>query len=384
MRSAGRKALIHHVRQRYALQLLAEFGTTQDAGTVLDENILTLGFARRFATYKRPNLLLRDPERLIRLLTDPQHPVQLILAGKAHPQDQAGQALIKQWNDFTKRSEVRSRVVFLSDDDMLLTQELVQGVDLWINTPRRPWEACGTSGMKILVNGGLNLSELDGWWAEAYTPEVGWAIGDGQEHGDDAGWDSIEVEELYGLLEREVIPQFYDRDERGLPSRWLGRIRESMARLTSEFSASRAIREYTENHYLPAAAGYLSRAASKSAQGISLSHWREHLAEHWNTLSFSSVEVDTHDGIHFFRIQIYLGYLSAAEVKVQLYANPVGEHSSGVETMSAYGAPDAQSLQTFLGEVPSARPAADYTPRLVPFHTNASVPLEAHQILWQR
>ena len=384
MRCAGRKALISHVRERYALQLLAESGSTRYAGNVLDENTLTLGFARRFATYKRPNLLLRDPVRLIRLLTDPQRPVQLILAGKAHPQDQAGQDLIRQWNDFTKRPEVRSRVVFLSDDDMLLTQELVQGVDLWINTPRRPWEACGTSGMKVLVNGGLNLSELDGWWAEAYSPELGWAIGDGQEHGDDDAWDSTEAEELYALIEQEVVPQFYDRDPKQVPSRWLGRIRESMARLTSEFSASRAIREYTEIHYLPAAAGYLSRAANNSAQGISLCHWREHIAQNWNALSFSSVEVDTHDGIHFFRIQAYLGNLNTAELKVELYSNPAGGNTSAVETMSAYGPPDAQSLQTFLGEVPSSRPAADYTLRLVPFHPNASVPLEANQILWQR
>ena len=157
---------------------------------VLDPEALTLGFARRFATYKRPNLLLHDPERLLRLLTDPQRPVQLIVAGKAHPADEAGQAMIQQWIEFIRRPEARGHVVFLSDYDMLLTEQLVQGVDVWINTPRRPWEASGTSGMKVLVNGGLNLSELDGWWAEAYTPEVGWAIGDGKEHGDDPAWDA--------------------------------------------------------------------------------------------------------------------------------------------------------------------------------------------------
>ena len=235
---------------------------------IFDENALTLGFARRFATYKRPNLLLHDPERLVRLLSDRQRPVQLILAGKAHPQDVAGQELIQQWNDFIKRPEVRGRVVFLSDYDMLLTQELVQGVDLWINTPRRPWEACGTSGMKVLVNGGLNLSELDGWWAEAYSPEVGWAIGDGKEHGEDPAWDATEAEALYAALEHEVVPEFYERDENGMPSRWLARIRESMARLTPEFSAGRAIREYTESHYLPAASSYRARADNDSTLGV--------------------------------------------------------------------------------------------------------------------
>ena len=178
------------------------------AKKLFDPNALTLGFARRFATYKRPNLLLHDPARLLRILTNPQRPVQLIIAGKAHPADQAGQALIREWIQFIRQPEARPHAIFLSDYDMLLTEHLVQGVDVWINTPRRPWEASGTSGMKVLVNGGINLSELDGWWAEAYTPEVGWALGDGREHGDDPAWDAAEAEALYDLLEREVIPSF--------------------------------------------------------------------------------------------------------------------------------------------------------------------------------
>ena len=234
---------------------------------LFDPKRLTLGFARRFATYKRPNLLLHDPGRLLRLLTNPQRPVQLIIAGKAHPEDQAGQALIQEWIQFIRQPETRSHVIFLSDYDMLLTEHLVQGVDVWINTPRRPWEASGTSGMKVLVNGGLNLSELDGWWAEAYTPEVGWALGDGQEHGDDPAWDAVEADALYDLLEREVIPEFYTRDEQGIPTAWVTRMRESMARLTPRFSTNRTVREYTERHYLPAAAAYRARAADKGAVG---------------------------------------------------------------------------------------------------------------------
>jgi hypothetical protein len=252
-----------------------------DVAEIFKEDVLTVGFARRFATYKRPDLLLHDPERLIRLLTDSQRPVQLILAGKAHPEDMPGQALIKRWNDFIKRPEVRGRVVFLSDYDMQMAQELVKGMDLWINTPRRPWEACGTSGMKVLANGGLNISELDGWWAEAYTPEIGWAIGDGREHGEDAAWDASEVGSLYTLLEQQVVPEFYDRDAQGLPSRWLGRVRESMATLTPEFSASRAIREYTNDHYLPAAAGYNARAANDGKLGAELLQWQRSIAEQW-------------------------------------------------------------------------------------------------------
>ncbi len=161
---------------------------------------------------------------------------------------------------------------------MLLTENLVQGVDVWINTPRRPWEACGTSGMKVLVNGGINLSELDGWWAEAYTPEVGWALGDGKEHGDDPAWDAAEAEALYSLLEREVIPEFYTRDANGVPSAWVARMRESMARLTPRFSANRAVCEYAEKHYIPAAAAYRVRAAGKGAVGKQVVDWQQALA----------------------------------------------------------------------------------------------------------
>ena len=215
MRTEGRKTLIEHMRKRYARQLASEGGSLSDASGIFDENVLTLGFARRFATYKRPNLLLHDPERLVRLLSDRQRPVQLILAGKAHPQDLPGQALIKQWNDFLKRPE--------SSRPCCLPQRLRHAAGAGIGPGRRsvdqhaaaPWEACGTSGMKVLVNGGLNLSELDGWWAEAYSPEVGWAIGDGKEHGEDPAWDAQEAEALYTLLEGEVIPEFYERDERG-------------------------------------------------------------------------------------------------------------------------------------------------------------------------
>ncbi len=384
MRGAGRKALIENARKRYTRQLASEGGDPATASGIFDEKMLTIGFARRFATYKRPNLLLQDPERLIRLLSDPQRPLQLILAGKAHPQDLPGQALVKQWNDFIKRPEVRSHVVFLSDYDMLLAQELVQGIDLWINTPRRPWEACGTSGMKVLANGGLNLSELDGWWAEAYSSEVGWAIGDGREHGEDPAWDAAEAETMYALLEHEVIPEFYKRDEQGVPRAWLGRIRESMAKLTPEFSASRAIREYTENHYLPAALGYRDRAAKDSALGIDLLKWQQDITQHWNTVRFGEMEVATINDRHQFRVQVFLGDLKAEQLRVELYANPVQGNAPSRETMTASNS-DATTAGaiTFLAEVPANRPVSDYTARVIPFHGEASVPLETNRILWQ-
>jgi len=385
MRTKARTTMLDQVRDRYTRQLPAEGVAPLNVAKILQEGVLTIGFARRFATYKRPDLLLYDPARLIRLLTDTKYPVQLILAGKAHPEDAPGQALIKQWNDFIKRPEVRSHVVFLSDYDMQMAQELVKGMDLWINTPRRPWEACGTSGMKVLANGGLNISELDGWWAEAYTPEIGWAIGDGIERGDDPAWDASEVESLYTLLEQQVVPEFYDRDAQGLPSRWIGRIRESMATLTPEFSASRAIREYTNDHYLPAAAGYKARATNDGELGLHLLQWHRRLAEQWSTLRFGEVIAETKDGQHRFQIGVIPGGLHADQFRVELYAgasveSPVKPEVFGACTFSA------KASGTIIYSVccPAKRPATDYTARLVPSHAGASVPLEAAQILWQR
>ncbi len=267
LRTDASKVLIEYTRQRLARERATQGAAPEEvaaAERVFNFDTLTLGFARRFATYKRPNLLLRDQERLARILTNREHPVQLVLAGKAHPADLAGQAMIQQWHQFLKRADVQSHVAFLADYDMLLSQQMVQGVDVWINTPRRPWEASGTSGMKVLANGGMNLSELDGWWAEAYSPQVGWAIGDGKEHGDDPNVDAAEAEELYTLLEREIIPKFYQRDDQGIPTQWIAMMRESMAQLTPVFSANRTVREYTEKHYLPGAAAYCAARRNRA------------------------------------------------------------------------------------------------------------------------
>ena len=245
LRTAARSTLIDYVRERASRHLAALGSSTDEAASVrdlFDANTLTLGFARRFATYKRPTLLLHDPERLLRILTQSQAPGAACDRRKGPSGGCSGPGHDPAVGRFMALPGVRGRAVFLSDHDMLMTQRLVQGVDVWINTPRRPWEACGTSGMKVLVNGGVNLSELDGWWAEGYEPELGWAIGDGREHGDDPAWDATEAEELYELLEREVVPQFYTRDENGIPAAWVARVRESMARLTPRFSSNRAVR----------------------------------------------------------------------------------------------------------------------------------------------
>jgi starch phosphorylase len=382
------RSLVEYARGRLSRQLAASGSSPESidrAKHLFDPNALTLGFARRFATYKRPNLLLHDRQRLLRLLTNSQRPVQLIIAGKAHPEDQAGQALIHEWINFIRQPETRPHIVFLSDYDMLLTERLVQGVDVWINTPRRPWEACGTSGMKVLVNGGINVSELDGWWAEAYTPEVGWALGDGQEHGDDPAWDAVDADALYDLLEREVIPEFYTRDQSGVPTAWVKRMRESMARLTPRFSADRAVREYSEQHYLPAAAAYRERAANKGAVGRQMVDWQHAVDREWGSLRFGDFRVETNAGHHTFEGEIFLNDLDPNAARVELYADGInGGDPVRVEMKCAQPIPDASRRCVYRATVPTARPARDYTARVMPHCDGVAVPLESARILWQR
>ena len=387
-RLAASRSLVEFVRERLSRQL-ATSGASPDevdgAKHLFDPNALTLGFARRFATYKRPNLLLHDPERLLRLLTNPERPVQLIIAGKAHPADQAGQALIQEWSHFIRRPEVRSHVIFLSDYDVHLTEHLVQGVDVWLNTPRRPWEACGTSGMKVLVNGGINLSELDGWWAEAYTPEVGWALGDGQEHGDDPAWDAVEAAALYDLLEQEVISEFYSRDESGIPTAWVARMRESMAQLTPRFSANRTVHEYTEQHYLPAASAYRERAADNGAMGRQVVDWRQALEHKWTAVRFGEMKVETKDEQHVYEVHVYFHDLDPKAVRVELYADGVMGGAPERQEMKCVRKPDGASGGcVYRAAVSAARPPSDYTARVVPYLNGVSVPLEDAHILWQR
>jgi starch phosphorylase len=387
-RTAASSTFVDYVRERLSLQLAASGASSEAVHSTqyfFACNTLTLGFARRFASYKRPNLLLHDPERLVRLLTNPQQPVQLIIAGKAHPADQTGRALIHQWMQFIQRPEVRHHVIFLSDYDMHLTGHMVQGVDVWLNTPRRPWEACGTSGMKVLVNGGINLSELDGWWAEAYTPQVGWALGDGQEHDHDPAWDTGEAQALYDLLENEVIPEFYTRDEQGVPIAWVARMRESMAQLTPRFSTNRAVCEYTEQHYLPLASSYLARAADKGAMGVELVNWRHMLKQQWGALRFGQVKQETAGEHYIFEVQVYLDNIAPAAVRVELYANGIdGGDAHRIEMKCVRQLVGALNGYAYHGEVPTSRPATDYTARLIPQHEGVAVPLEDEHILWQR
>ncbi|GAP66948.1 glycogen phosphorylase [Mizugakiibacter sediminis] len=382
-----RRDLVDYARERLAWHL-GQRGESPalvaEAAQVLDPNILTLGLARRFAGYKRPNLLLHDADRLARLLCDAQRPVQLIVAGKAHPQDEQGKRLIHAWIEFMRRPGVRMRAVFLEDYDMALAQRLVQGVDVWINTPQPPWEACGTSGMKVLVNGGLNLSVLDGWWAEAYDPACGWGI-ESAAGRDDAGADAADADCLYRILEREVVPDFYDRDARGVPRRWVARMRASMSRLAPRFSSNRMLREYLQRFYRVAAAALRRRTDDGARLARDLRAWQTAVEARWHEVRLGDVEAKREEGAWRLSVPVYLGGLTPDMVRVEAYADPAPEREGACEPMRCGDAiPGSVHGYLYEARVPDARPAADYTPRIRPWHAEAFLPAELALITWQR
>jgi starch phosphorylase len=386
LRMKQTQQLIPYVRERLSRQLVSIGAATElveQCGQLLDQNVLTIGFARRFTAYKRPNLLLQNPERLEKIINHPHRPIQLVIAGKAHPLDEEGKALVQAWWQFSIRPEIRGRVVFLSDYDMSLAEQMVQGVDLWINTPRRPWEACGTSGMKILVNGGLNLSELDGWWAEAFKADVGWAVGDGREHGDDSNWDAHEAEELYRLLENDIIPCFYERDSMGIPRGWVARMRASMADLTPQFSANRMVREYVDRLYSRAAQWFKRRTDNVAQEAILLCRWRDSLIQSWHKLHFGTLNVQRQGNSYVVTVTVYLDDIDPKAIQVQLYAEPVESTGPEIHVMEI-GDAVAGTTNGYLYRVciPARRPVEHYTPRIIPYFEGAAVPLENAKITW--
>ena len=387
LRGKSRQILVHKVRQRLAVQL-RERGLDPDAveaaDSVFDPNVLTLGFARRFTEYKRPTLLLRQPERLARILTDDDRPVQIVVAGKAHPADELGKRMVSEWIALARTPRFRRHVVFLEDYDIDLAQELVQGVDVWINTPRRPWEACGTSGMKVLVNGGLNCSVRDGWWDEAYAPDLGWSIGEGHD-GDEAALDAREAVHLYDLIERHIAPEFYDRDTAGVPRAWVARIRRSMSTLTGAFSSARMAREYVERAYLPATAGFRRRCGQDYAGARELADWSARLTRHWPSLHIGSPTVTRGEDSWRFSAPVFLGDALPTDVRVELYADPTPGNGADVVPLAPEQAiPGAANGYVFACHAQTQRPASHYTVRVVPHREDANTPGELPLVTWQR
>jgi len=384
VRAQARALLVNRARNRLHRHLSHRGATAEQADIatrVLDPDVLTLGLARRFAEYKRPNLLLRNETALRRLLGDRLRPIQIVVAGKAHPADEGGKALVEAWTHFANDPEVRMRCVFLEDYDLSLAQELVQGVDVWINTPRRPWEACGTSGMKVLVNGGLNLSALDGWWAEAYEPDVGWAIGEPGAPSDD----DRDAEAVIRTLERDIIPSFYDRDAEGLPRAWLKRVRASLSRLTPRFSANRMLHEYVTGYYHPAEVEVAARLANDGAAARALTAWTRRLATCWSEIRFGLVDVRSGNGEAQISVEIFLNDVAREDVAVELFAEGTGVGSPNKLPMTSAGPlPGTSHGFLFRATVPAGRPISDWTPRVIPASPVAGIPVELPLITWFR
>jgi starch phosphorylase len=320
-----RVRLVAVARHRLRDQLEARGATSVEiaqAGEILNPEALTIGFSRRFATYKRSTLLLQNPERLIALLSNKERPIQFIFAGKAHPHDTPGKELIRQIIHFERRPDVRRRMVFIEDYDMVVARYMVQGVDVWLNTPRRPLEASGTSGMKATMNGALNASILDGWWAEGYNANTGWAIGRGEDYTDEKYQDEVESNALFDLLEKEIIPLFYSRSADDLPRGWISKMKSAIRSIGPEFNTNRMVREYTEIMYLPSA----ERARTINANGYErtkeLSAWKEDLLRNWRDIRISDVKIDAPEGVKVgdsaaIRATIDLGNLEPSDVTVE-------------------------------------------------------------------
>ncbi|MGC5245848.1 alpha-glucan family phosphorylase [Gordonia sp. DT219] len=349
-----------------------ELGWTAE---LFDPDILTIGFARRAATYKRLTLMLRDPDRLKRILTDPQRPVQLVIAGKAHPADDGGKALIQQVVRFTEDPAVRDRIVFLPDYDISMARHIYAGCDVWLNNPVRPMEACGTSGMKSALNGGLNLSILDGWWDEMADGENGWAIPSAQGVTDEPRRDDLEAQALYSLLEDSVIPLFYARDGDGLPGRWVEMVRHTLSVLGPKVLASRMVRDYTTERYVPAALEFAAAIADDYAAARDLAAYRRRVQAAWPSVTLAGIDESREPGgapLHL-TARVALGGMAADEVKVEAVLGPVGDNGDisdpAATEMTPVDGPDASGRVRFAADVhPHRSGTLGYTARVLPRH----------------
>jgi glycogen phosphorylase len=395
-----RERLVAYARQRLRTQLLAR-GAPQtaldEADEVLNPDALTIGFGRRFASYKRASLLIRDPERLARLLNDPKCPVQIIFAGKAHPQDSGGKQLIQAIVNLASRPEFRRKLVFLENYDMGVARYMVQGCDVWLNTPLRPMEASGTSGMKALANGVINVSTLDGWWDEAWRfrgdngADVGWAIGHGETYADLAFQDQVEAEALYELLERQIVPTFYERRADGMPPRWIGLMKTSIAKLCPEFNMHRMVKQYAEAYYLVTHGRYLSLSAEESVRAKRLANWLTKVEEAWPALRVDPVKNDVSEIRLGDQIQVSarvgLNALTPEDVEVQVVSGAIdanGEITNPVTIpMQPAGNGGADSDLYQVAFRPSDKTGLHgYSIRILPRHPDLISPFLPGLITW--
>jgi glycogen phosphorylase len=388
-----RETLVSFSRRRLREQLQRRgmpHVLVQAAEEALDPDALTIGFARRFAVYKRANLILRDPDRLARLLNDPERPLQIVFAGKAHPADHPGKQLMREIVHLVSEPRFRRRIVFLEDYDIEVARVLVQGADIWLNTPRRPLEASGTSGMKAVVSGCIHLSVLDGWWAEAYAPDNGWAIGHGEEYEDDEVQDQVESEGLYDLLEHDVIPLFYRRGTDGLPRGWIERIKASMKAHCPVYNTNRMVEEYARCYYMPAHLRSRFVANHVHSGARELAAWRRRMEEAWPEVRIVELSCDAEDrpvGDDLpVRVVVRLGSLAPEDVVVEAIHGEVdgGGALHGTESVPLNPAETRDGVVIFQGDIPCRRTGRrGLSARIRPApRLNVENPFEANLLEW--
>lgn len=381
-------------QRTHAEQRGASDSEVDEADHILDPSTLTVGFARRFATYKRGDLLLREIEHVKRLLNHVDRPVQFVFAGKAHPRDDGGKELIRRIVQFSRDPAVKGKIVFLEDYDMAMARRLVQGVDVWLNNPRRPYEASGTSGMKVVMNGGLNCSILDGWWAEAYADHgasVGWAIGQGEDYEDLGYQDHVEAQAIYHLLENEIAPLFYTRDAQGIPQGWVAKMKQSMQKLGPTYDTRRMVAEYAQTYYLPAAKRAAHLAENDFALTRELVAWKEKVLQQWPQVRLEAVTAES-DHLEagqqaLVRAALWLGEtLQPSDVRVELYTGPVDTDRN---FLNAAGYPLTCSGRdggawVYMGHLPTEHSGQQgYSVRVLPSHPEAILPQELALIAWE-
>jgi starch phosphorylase len=389
-----RERLVAFARGRLKAQLTRRGAPPSEiarAEEVLDPEALTLGFARRFATYKRGTLLFRNLERLAAILNNKDRPVQIVFAGKAHPRDHGGKELIAEIVHVSRRPEFRRRIVFIEDYDINVARYLVQGVDVWVNNPRRPLEASGTSGMKVCVNGGVNMSVLDGWWVEGYAGDNGWAIGAGEEYTDLTYQDDIESRAIYDLLEQEIVPLYYNRSGDGLPRGWLKVMKRAMMTVNPVFNTSRMVQEYMEKSYVPAAERFDKLTGGNLKKAALLAQWRRGVTQNWPQVRVENVEATGADPMHVghnlqVKARVNLGSLTPDDVQVQLFhgmLDNLGEiPQPSTVPMSHNGAHDGSSW-AYSGTIPCrASGQHGYAVRVLPRNPDLANPFETGLITW--
>jgi starch phosphorylase len=388
-----RERLVSFTRARLQEQLArrgAQRVELQAASEVLNPEALTIGFGRRFATYKRGNLILKDPAHLARILNDPKRPVQIIFSGKAHPQDAPGKEVIKEIVHLAQQPEFRHKMAFIEDYDMNVARYMVQGCDIWLNNPLRPQEACGTSGMKAAANGALNVSVLDGWWAEGYKPGLGWAIGAGEEYEDREYQDQVESQAIYDILERCAVPCFYDRGKDNLPRGWISSMKNSMRDLVARFSGHRMMQDYIHGFYLPVAINWEKISTEKFQAIRTFSAWVRKMKENWSQIRILEKCADLKGVLHVgetvkIEVEMQLGKILPQELAVDIYYGPVDSKADFLdrEIFSLHDFVVEGNCTTFRGEIPCRRVGRfGLRVRVLPSHLLLANPYSLGLIHW--